>query len=365
MLKFHPIIRPTIPDSFFNQTVDFWLGLAIGNWGPQMYQHHEGMKNGVPMSGVSTWDAYEKWGTIPNQNKRLFHDHVKDVALLLEEGTPIVEFGPGSMDDARTLIRALNSDEYIPVDCCLSVIEKARSLAAEIEGCLICPAIYDFFSGKNIPLTHDASLGVFLGLTVGNIPGPVPNDEPYRELVGTFRNLAKTIPMGGYLLVSTDSCQDEERNKALYNEPWHRLFSVNHLYHMAAELPMKGFDPEGFEYAPVWHKHCGLLAHTIIATKNQSFEMGENEGIEISIKKGQTFHCDNSFKYHPAVFEMCAEDAGYEIIHSWQEGTITLYLFHVPSQIAQNNYCAPVISPCGEYSPKRLEGMQEQLRLCA
>lgn len=180
------------------------------------------------------------------------------------------------------------------------------------------------------------------------------------------------MPAGGYLLVSVDACENGERNVALYSEPWHKLFGVNHLYRMYEELPMQGFDPDGFEYCPVWHEHCGLLAHTVLATKDQNFKMGENGEIFVSVKKGDIFHYNNSFKYNSGFFEDCAEDAGLEVIESWQgKGDIRLYLFHVPPINARNSYSAPkslflndsAISPTSLSA--RLALTQEQLHLAA
>jgi uncharacterized SAM-dependent methyltransferase len=141
------------------------------------------------------------------------------------------------------------------------------------------------------------------------------------------------MPAGGYLLVSMDCNLDGELNKKLYNEPRHKLFGVNHLFRMAEELPLVGFDPYGFEYLPVWHKHCGLLAHTVCATKDQSFDMGKDGEIHVSIKHGEIFHYNNSFKYRSDFFESCAEKAKLRIVRQWQgKSTIKLYLFHVAPQ---------------------------------
>ncbi len=372
MLKFHEIIRPTASESFFDQSVDLWLGFAAGHMGPQMYQPHEAKRQGQAMSGVLTWDMHAKHGTIPAHNKEVFLSHVDDLARHVESGVPIVEFGPGSMDDASLLIHSIKSEEYIPVDCSLDVIRHAQALSVVEKNCVISPSVIDFFSEENCRLTEQPALGVFLGITIGNIPGPAPTKEPRNELIGAFQNLTKAIPAGGYLLVSTDVCQDGERNKALYNEHWHRLFGVNHVYRMAEELPMHNFDPNGFEYLPVWHDSCSLLAHTVVATKSQNFEMGEDGEVLVSVKKGDIFHYNNSFKYRPEFFEDCAEDAGLEIIQRWQgSGTIRLYLFHVPPRDARNTFNAPqssLIDGLGQnafYRSSRLAMMQERLRTAA
>jgi len=324
-----------------------WLGFASGHMGPQMYQHHNGMRDGQPMSGVYTWDQHAKFGTIPAYNEDVFRSCLPEAAKHMENGLPVVEFGPGSMSDAKAIIKAVGSQEYIPVDCTLEVIKNARVLSDEMPRCTIAPSVIDFFSKKNCPLIDRPALGVFLGGTVANIPGPVPSKRPRNELISTFKNLTKAIPVGGYLLVSVDVCEDGQRNIALYNEPWHRLFGVNHLYRMAEELPMHNFDPEGFEYLPVWHEHCGLLAHTVRATKNQNFEMGEENEVLVSVKEGDIFHYNNSFKYNPGLFEDCAQDAGLDVIACWDGlGDIRLYLFHVSPIEARQVYNAPKKFSC-------------------
>lgn len=372
MLKYHEIIRPTATESFFQQSVDLWLGLASGHMGPQLYQHHNGTRAGQPMSGVCTWDQHAKFGTIPAYNEKLFRSCLSEAAKHMENGLPIVEFGPGSMSDAKAIIKAVGSREYIPVDCTLEVIKNARLLSDEMPSCTITPSVIDFFSKKNCSLIDRPALGAFLGGTVANIPGSVPSGRPRGALISAFKNLTRALPAGGYLLVSVDTCENGGRNIAFYNEPWHRLFGINHLYRMAEELPMHHFDPDGFEYLPVWHKHCGLLAHTVVATKDQKFEMGDVEKVSVSVKRGDVFHYNNSFKYNPGFFEDCAEDAGLEVIDYWEgQGQVRLYLFHVPVIEARNSFNAPkVLSPYEVNAPSfrsggRLAVLQESLRSAA
>ncbi|HBM90944.1 MAG TPA: hypothetical protein DD400_03585 [Rhodospirillaceae bacterium] len=345
MLHYHEVIRPTFSESFFEQSVDWWLGLTSGHMGPQMYQHHMGVRGEKSMSGVLTWEEHAKHGHIPNQSKTSFLTNIAEVAAQVNSVMPVVEFGPGSMEDAKILIETFGCDKYIPVDCNLEVINQAKVLASEVRGCQISPAVIDFFSERNCPLIKAPALGIFLGLTINNLPGPVPKGEPRKELVATLKNLTKAIPAGGYLLVSTDVCQDGELNKSLYNEPMHKLFGVNHLYRMAEELPMHHFDPDGFDYNPIWYDHCSLLAHTVIATKDQNFEMGDCGEIEISVKEGDVFHYNNSFKYRPDFFQTCVDAAGLRVSRVWKDNSsIYMYLLKVPSQDLWNNSCVRLVS---------------------
>jgi len=103
MLKLHQIIRPVIPSNFFEDTVDWWLGLSSGHLGEQMYQQHKGKRSGQPMSGVLTWAEHARYGTIPRQSQHAFSSHLDAVIKEVGKGLPIVEFGPGSMRMPSTL----------------------------------------------------------------------------------------------------------------------------------------------------------------------------------------------------------------------------------------------------------------------
>lgn len=353
-LKFHEIIRPPISQSFYEETLNFWLRREEGHVGPSMYQHHAGRQGQKSMSGVSTWADHEKNGTLPQKGKQLFLETIHHVVDELPRRMPVVEFGPGSMEDAQTIINATQTRTYIPVDCSLENLRQASRLVSFTKDCMVKPAIVNFFSKDNCALIDEPALGVFLGLTIGNIPGPIPSTEPRDGLVQTLSNLLRAMPQGGALLVSVDVCQDGATNVARYNEPWHRIFSVNHLYRMEAELPMDGFNPDGFTYEPVWYEHCGLLAHTLRATEEQTFYMGKNREERIDIKQNDVFHCNNSYKFRPDFFEDCAEEAGLDVIKIWKgDSSIWMYLLDVPPQQKRSGFCAPLM----------LQNMQTSLSL--
>lgn len=367
MLKVHEIVRPAIARGFYEKMSDLWQRRAFGHIGPDMYQHHAGRRGQESMSGVGTWAAYEKRGTLPRTGKRLFLEAIHDVAAEVERRGPVVEFGPGSMEDAQTLINATQTQEYIPVDCSLENIRNARRLVPFTKKCVIKPAIVDFFSEDNCALVDRPALGVLLGLTIGNLSGPVPSAPPQAALVRALNNVVRALPCGGHLLVSVDVCQDGAANVARYNEPWHRTFSVNHLYRLAQEFPTQGFHPAGFEYEPLWHEQSGLLSHNIRVTEDQEFKMGANATDIVRLKRGDLFHCDNSYKFHPDFFAACVDQAGMEIVSVWgKENAIQLYLLGVPARQEASHQAAKIRSsaPCPLVSSAscRLAEAQEQLR---
>jgi uncharacterized SAM-dependent methyltransferase len=319
---------------FFDRCVSLFLGFQSGHLGGDMYQHHSGMKGNTPMSGTLTWEKHAAHSTFPEVSQRIVRSSIDGIARIIKHGTPLVEYGPGAMSDAALLIKSLGSRCYIPVDISSGIIEHVRELSVLIgDQCDVTPVNMDFFSpGNKLPIDFPV-VGALLGSTISNMPGAVPDSEPSTQLIMALRNLTSPLVCGGHFLVATDANQDGVRNQELYNEEWHRRFGVNFLYRIAAEIPTQGFDPDGFEYHPVWYPHCSLLAHTIRATADQEFILDpEGDAIVVQVKKGDVFHYNNSFKYRPAFFEACAQAVGLEIVKKWEDhGSVQLYLFSVPA----------------------------------
>lgn len=318
---------------FLDRCVNLFLGFQSGHLGGDMYQHHSGMKGNIPMSGVVTWEHHMVHSTFPKLYKKIVRSYLNDIAQIVKPATPIVEYGPGAMTDAVYLIEAIRSTQYIPVDISAGILGQAQQLLSLVgDTCRVDPVIADFFAYDNHFPVSQPALGVFLGLTINNIPGSVPDTEPSLQLIAALRNLTRPLVCGGHFLVATDANQDGVRNRELYNEEWHRLFGVNFLYRIAAEIPTQGFDPDGFEYHPVWYPQCSLLAHTIRATVDQDFILDpEGKAVEVHVKEGDVFHYNNSFKYRPAFFEACAQAVGLGLVKKWEDhGSVQLYLFSVP-----------------------------------
>lgn len=341
----HKIKHKKYDEDFINRCIGLWLQLESGHMGADMYQHHAGTRGIEPMSGVLTWDVHARNGTIPRIEKSAFTSRIQDIAACIDQGLPTIAYGPVAA--IPQLLKSMDSSLYVPVDSSPGIIEQDKRGTPLAKGCEIKPAVLDFFADDNPALVDQPALGVLLGLTIDNIPGPVPKFEPEYELVRAFRNLIRPMPHGGYFLVSTDANQDGNSVKRLYNEKWHRLFGVNFLYRMQAELPTKGFNPNYFEYFPVWYEHCNLLAHAVRATRSQNFAIGSGTGvIGVTVKEGDIFHYNNSFKYRPEFFEACAAKAGLKPVKKWEDdSSIKLYLFQVPPSPSLQNTPARHLNP--------------------
>jgi len=238
----------------------------------------------------------------------------------------IIEFGAGSMSDAETLISSFDSYCYTAIDLNPNIEDFGQKLINEkFPNCKFEYRNLDFFQESEL-LTNVPAVGVCLGLTIGNITNNNINVEPKEKLTKVLSNIAAFLPDDSYMIVTTDVCQNGLTNIEYYDKKSWADFFLSPFYRMEKELPMKNFDPKGFNYKPHWVRESSLVAHLAIATKDQNFEIN---GKQVFISKGDEFHLYNSYRYNPATFENCARKAGLSMVHYWQEppDTVRLYLF--------------------------------------
>lgn len=305
----------------------------VSHMGEHQYVNHGAMRGDFPMSGTLGWQRYENDCPsyyIPGCEKELIKQAAAELGNFLEPGTPLVDFGPGTLAavEAKSLLlaSALQSRIYAPVDASLTFCHEAGGLVQrDLPGITICPCIENFFSDDAKPAIDIPALGFLGGTTIANIEAPLCCRKPTAALISTLKTLGR-IAGKGWLLVSTDSNQDEAENKATYSE--NGLFEINTFDRMAYELPISGLDPTGIIYEPVWVKESGQLAHSALAVKDMSVsvEAREFSGV-IQIRRGERFHLKNSFRFTDEYFLSCVEQAGLCNLRIWRHSQRPLQLF--------------------------------------
>ena len=152
--------------------------------------------------------------------------------------------------------------------------------------------------------------------SIANIEGfahdPIPVDRIARQL-GIF---ASYLGIDGHLVITHDSNQDGADVIRSYTHPSHASFGANLMYRIARDLDVSGgFNPAAWVYRPVWHAEKSLLAHTVVATETQAFNLG---GYSFIIRNGESFTLCNSYKYPVALFTEMTKKAGYDTLEIYQ-----------------------------------------------
>ncbi|MDD3029215.1 MAG: L-histidine N(alpha)-methyltransferase [Alphaproteobacteria bacterium] len=266
---------------------------------------------------------------IPRGDKELMDCFFQDrEGLEAVRGLPCVDFGVGGrasfLSHVLPLMRAIGSFQYTGVDFCEEALDRVCALQDDLSNDIILDKVcMDFF----VPTWRRASmvpaLGMMNGITVTNMYGSFYDRNIRKNLVRTLRRLSYLCCQGG-LLLTIDTNQNEKSLRKAYETPLNSRLYLNVFPRMAHELPVKNFDPSGFEYAPEWHPDLSLWAHVVRATKSQDFFLGTRF---IHLEKGQRLHLLNSYKFSKEFFESCCHDASLSVVHQFEHETgMMLYL---------------------------------------
>ena len=305
----------------------------VSHMGAHQYVNHGAMRGDFPMSGTLGWQRYENDCPsyyIPMCEKELIKEAALELGNFIEPGTPLVDLGTGTLEAVETksllLARALQSEIYAPVDASLKFCSEAGGLVQRVlPGIKIRPSIENFFSEDAEPPIDIPAMGFLGGTTIANIEAPLSSRKPTAALISTLKNLGRIVS-NGWLLLSTDSNQDEAENKAMYSE--NGLFEINTFDRMVYELPFSGLDPTCIVYDPIWIKESSQFAHSALAIKDMSVsvEAPEFRGV-IQIRRGDRFHLKNSFRYTDEYFLSCAEQARLSNLRIWRHNQRPIHLF--------------------------------------
>jgi uncharacterized SAM-dependent methyltransferase len=308
---------------FLLDSVALLQGTRTSHMGVHQFADHRATRYGMPMSGAFLWQEIERNHRayyIPTIEREMIAAVAGKVNRYVPRGTPFVDLGPGTLktvaEKSVPFLGAVQSDVYVPIDTSIKFCSEAGSVVRKhLPQVRVVPSFENFFSDHAEPACDRPALAFLGGITIANIEAPLSKEPPRAQLIRHLRNLAR-ITNGGWLLASTDANQDEAENRAMYFE--NALIEVNHLFRMAEELPLTGFEPYGFEYDPLWIAESSQLAHTAIATKDMSVTVCSPywSGV-IDIPTGTRLHLKNSFKYRDEFFTSCAESAGFSVMEKW------------------------------------------------
>lgn len=156
------------------------------------------------------------------------------------------------------------------------------------------------------------------GATRGNMQGLISDPFPIDILTDGLRFHRSQLDPGDLYIVTFDANQDKDSIEYAYTSVWLTRWGRELFRIMSKELPIEGdFDPEGFEYVPIFHGQTHLTANNMVALKSMSFTLG---GLQFRIRRGDAFAITNSYKTPVSLFRSIAEKAGFEVAALYQDG---------------------------------------------
>lgn len=242
----------------------------------------------------------------------LLERHGAEMAGLLGKESLLVELGSGSSRKIRLLLDALRPAVYMPVDISRDfLLEAASELAADYPAIQVHATCADYSRGLELPrLAQELPRAAFFpGSSIGNF-------EPAqaRQLL---QHVARALGRGGHLLIGVDLQKERSVLNRAYNDAAGHTaaFNLNLLAHLNREIGTD-FNLAGFRHCAYYNSTAERVEMHLVSCAIQQVNVG---GRRISLRRGDTIHTENSYKYTCEGFTQMAKAAGFVPVRVWSD----------------------------------------------
>jgi dimethylhistidine N-methyltransferase len=243
----------------------------------------------------------------------ILQSYADAIAKLIPADAAVVEFGAGSAAKTRILLGAAPQvSVYVPVDISGEFLAgTAKSLRADLPGLRVVPVEADFTKPFVLPAAIGARhrVGFFPGSTIGNF-------EPH-EANMLLRHAAAMLGRGALFIVGADLVKEAGVLNRAYNDSAGvtAAFNLNLLVRINRELGGT-FDLANFRHRAFYNQERQRVEMHLVSLKRQKASVC---GRTIELRRGETIHTENSYKYTVDQFLCHASGAGWESVATWTD----------------------------------------------
>jgi dimethylhistidine N-methyltransferase len=259
----------------------------------------------------------------------ILNKHAPLISKLTGSNIQIIELGSGSSSKTAILLSYLSSQKkriyYFPIDISSSIlIESERKLKSQFPNASIIGIRSDYDTGidraatecmateeknkknkknnNNIPYTK---LVLFLGSSIGNF-----------ELIEArtlLRSVREKLHTNDFLLIGFDLQKDESVLNAAYNDNagMTAKFNLNLLARINRELG-GNFELGKFEHCAFYSRERHRIEMHLVSKTDQQLYIGAL-GKTFALRKGESIHTENSYKYSLSQIGALAKDCGFTV----------------------------------------------------
>lgn len=228
----------------------------------------------------------------------------------------VIELGSGTSDKTRTLLDGFHRrgqlHRFTPVDVSeATLIDAANMLAERYEGVEIHALVGDFTRHLNHLPEGGCRLTAFLGGTLGNFYA-----EERRAFLGA---LADHLTPGDHLLLGIDLVKSVDRILAAYNdESGLTARFIKNVLDVLNDSLDANFDPDEFEYAPMWDGLEERVDMRLRASVPQQVRIDALD-LDVEFGEGEELRVEISTKFRPERLRVELEEAGFVLSHLWAD----------------------------------------------
>ena len=243
----------------------------------------------------------------------LLQTHAGDMAQCMGEHADILEFGAGSLQKIRLLLKAAQQPaRYVPMDISGAHLEAASvTLQQEFPQLRVQPLVADYTQDWQLPAALPNAgkrVAFFPGSTIGNF-------SPAQAHL-FFKNCAQHL-RGGALLLGVDLIKSPDVLHAAYNDAQGvtAAFNLNLLTRANRELGCD-FDLTQFAHSAFYNAPLQRIEMHLLSLQAQTVHLN---GVAYAFEQGETLHTEYSHKFTIAGVQQAASSAGLQAGAFWTD----------------------------------------------
>lgn len=335
VLKPHP--KTELNTALANDFIDLLDHHTTAHMGKWKYSN----KN---FSNIKSHEPKDYWQEFTHSSSYYISDAERDlirtslpqvITKLRMPVTNFIEFGPGASDAVQSktvpFLHAIKTiKKYIPIDVEQGFLDQASDVVRHTGLRIQVQKINsNFYEPLSISKESDKAyqMAAMFGCTISNIEQAPYLPFPQLHLTKQLISLRSFLKKNDAFVLTVDSNQNEESLIAAY-APQKDMY-MNLLWRIKHETNTSDdFDPNKFEFKPVWFPDSHALSHAIICKEPMSFSIMDRY---YNLHKGQVFYFHNCYKIPSHLMIEVGQHAGFEhkAVHTDLNGRLCLHLFQV------------------------------------
>ena len=230
----------------------------------------------------------------------------------------IVEFGSGDCSKISIFLESLpekylKSINYIPLDVSVDAVEKSSNiLINKFPGLQIKGIIADFHSQLDVIPKDKKKLFCLLGSTIGNF-----SMVEAKRFLG---DLSKIMKPGDILLLGFDMVKDKKIIEKAYNDSRKITEKFNkNILNAVNELICTNFNQDDFDHIAFFNEKESRIEMHLRAKRDLEINSSCYD-LKIQIKKDESIHTENSYKFTEKNIKELALSSSLEIENIFTDG---------------------------------------------
>lgn len=229
----------------------------------------------------------------------------------------LIELGAGTATKTGILLAAAvcrqGATTYYAIDVSGSALEAAKqNIESTIADVLVETRTADYTDGLGaIAADETRKLVLYIGSSIGNF-------EPAAAM-DVLRGVRGQLRTGDRLLLGADMAKDLPTLLAAYDDAKGvtAAFNRNILLRINRELGAN-FHPQCFRHKVRWNGEASRIEMHLESLIRQTVEI-PGLGLEVSFRRGETIHTENSYKFTSEVLRQFMSRSGFKTQEHWTD----------------------------------------------